>query len=486
MDSNKDLLRGDRLTGMDDLALRLTSSVQSDPKIAKAIVLINLAHVSLLERSGAIDRETRAIISEALSKAYNGYRIDYRLEDVHMNLEMAVKESVGEKAGFLGLGKSRNDQVVTAIRMVVKEELLETARELGSLISSLLDTSALNKNTFMIGMTHLQPAQPSTVAHWLLCYTGALLRDLRRLREAYHSSDASPMGAAALAGSTVYIDRAAEALMLGFSGLVENTMDSVSSRDFIADALYALASTAVDISRVASDVMYLSSTGLIRIADEYVSTSSIMPQKRNAVVAEIIRAKTAIIMSNLESSMEIMRGLNQTYNLDLQEITPRLWASMEEIKPIIKVVGPMIASIKYDEAAMISAASTSQVTASDVAEWLSTRYGIPFRSAHQLVGKAIRETEDGGLGLQGLVVKYSKQDLGLDIDAVELAKRFDVVESIKLRLTEGGPNPMESDNIIRKNRQTLLEEGAWVKVESDRIKKAYQSLLGESLRDKEV
>lgn len=471
---------------MDDLALRLTSSVQSDSKIAKAIVLINMAHVLALEKSGAIDRETRVMIGEALSRAYGGYEIDYRLEDVHMSLERAITESVGERAGFMGLGKSRNDQVVTAIRMVAKEELLESVRGLSSLISRLLDASALHRDTFMIGMTHLQPAQPSTVSHWLLCYAGALLRDLRRLREAYRSSDASPMGAAALAGSTVRIDRAAVALMLGFSDLVENTMDSVGSRDFIADALYALSATAVDISRIASDIMYLSAMGFIRIADEFVSTSSIMPQKRNAVVAEIIRAKAAVITSNLGSSMEIMRALNQTYNLDLQEITPRLWASMEEIGPIIKVLGPMIASVRYDEAAMIRAASASPVTASDVAEWLSTRYGIPFRSAHQLVGKAIREAEDGGLDLPGLVVKHSREDLRLDVDTGEVAKRLDVVKSIRLRLTEGGPNPSESDNMIGKHRQALQEVDAWVRAESDRIKKAYQSLLGESMRDKEV
>ncbi|MDP8022892.1 MAG: argininosuccinate lyase [Nitrososphaeria archaeon] len=470
-----DILRGKRLEPMDDLALKITSSVETDKRIQKAVVYVNMAHVLALYNARAISKEDMSKIMKALSEELGGFPLDYRYEDVHMSLEQDLSLKIGEVAGHIGLAKSRNDQVATAIRLELKEELLSVMESLESLIENILNVASENVKTFFITFTHLQPAQASTGAHWLLSYAWALLRDLERLKLAYSITDMSPMGSAANAGSLVPVDRYEEADMLGFSGLVENTIDAVSTRDFIFDALYSITSISLNLSKLSADIISFMSLGILDLDDKFVSTSSIMPQKRNPVVAEIVRAKSAVLTSNLIGAMEIVRGLNSSYNLDLQEITPRLWASIDEVSSILKVMSGMVLGIKFNENKAEELAKKAFVIASDLAEFISLKFGVPFREAHHIVGEAVKSSEAGGELISSLI-EILKQN-GINADAQELTQVINPVSSIEKKITAGGPHPKESIRQINMINLKLKEFEDFVNLSKRKIEKTYQMMI---------
>ncbi len=470
-----DILRGKRLEPMDDLALKITSSVEADKRIQKAVVYVNMAHVLALYNARAISKEDMTKIMKALSEELGGFPMDYRYEDVHMSLEQDLSSKIGNAAGHIGLAKSRNDQVVTAIRLELKEELLSVMESLEALIENILNASSENIKTFFITFTHLQPAQASTGAHWLLSYAWALLRDLERLKLAYTMTDMSPMGSAANAGSLVPIDRYEEADILGFSSLLENTVDAVATRDFIFDTLYSISSISLNISKLSSDIIAFMALGILDLDDKFVSTSSIMPQKRNPVVAEIIRAKSAVLMSNLIGAMEIVRGLNSSYNLDLQEITPRLWTSMDEILSILKAMSSMVLGIRFNSDKAEELAKKAFVTASDLAEFISLKFGIPFREAHHIVGEAVKMSEDGRELVPALIELL--QQKGISANEAELSQMINPVASIEKKVTVGGPHPKESVRQINIINLKLKEFEDFVGLSKRKIEKTYQMMI---------
>ncbi len=470
-----DILRGKRLEPMDELALKITSSVEADKRIQKAVVYINMAHVLALYNARAISKEDMTKIMKALSEELGGFPLDYRYEDVHMSLEQDLSLKIGDIAGHIGLAKSRNDQVATAIRLELREELLSLMESLEALIENILNVSSENVKTFFITFTHLQPAQASTGAHWLLSYAWAFLRDMERLKMAYAMVDMSPMGSAANAGSLVPIDRYEEAEMLGFSGLIENTLDAVSARDFIFDALYSITSISLNLSKLSADIIAFMSLGILDLDDKFVSTSSIMPQKRNPVVAEIVRSKSSILMSNLIGAMEIVRGLNSSYNLDLQEITPKLWASIDEISMILKVMSGMVLGIKFNQKKAEELAKKAFVTASDLAEFISLKYSVPFREAHHIVGEAVKGSEEGE-ELASTLIELLKQK-GINVNAEEINKILNPTISIESKITAGGPHPKESLRQINMINLKLKEFEDFVSTSKRKIEKTYQMMI---------
>ncbi|MGC9209369.1 MAG: argininosuccinate lyase [Nitrososphaeria archaeon] len=467
------MLRGRRLDPMDDLALRITSSAEADRRIQSAVVYVNMAHVVGLYNAGAISKEVMNKLMQGLSNELSGYPISYKDEDVHMSLEKDLALKVGLEAGFIGLAKSRNDQVATAIRLQLRQELLGVMENVLSLIEAITGKASESIRTFFITFTHLQPAQASTGAHWLLSYAWSFLRDLERLKLAYQMTDMSPLGSAASAGSIVQVDRYFEAEALGFSGIVENTIDAVSTRDFIFDSIYAMSSAAVNLSRLSADIVAYMALGLIDLDDRYVSTSSLMPQKRNTVVAEIVRAKSANIISNLLSAMEIVRGLNLSYNLDLQEITPKVWASIDEINDMLKATAIMIGGLKFNEDRAKEMALKGLVTASDVAEYVSIKYGIAFREAHHMVGEAVRNC--GETYVKCLV--DTLKSMGINVDVEELSRMADPISSVERRSTTGGPHPRESLRQISAIELKVKEFEDFLGLNSRKIEKTYQSLI---------
>ncbi|MEM3810677.1 MAG: argininosuccinate lyase [Conexivisphaerales archaeon] len=470
-----DILRGRRLNPMDDSALKITSSVDADSRIMKKIVYVNAAHVRALERSGLLDREIASELLDALGKELDGYRLDYRHEDAHMCLEEDLRSKVGEKAVIIGWGKSRNDQVAASIRLEAREELLNLAKSIASLLGSMIEVSKSHTDTLFIGMTHLQPAQPITASHWVLNYAESMLRTVERLKLAYLTTNISPMGAAALAGSTVPLDRLYTSHILAFDGTVDNTIDAVSSRDFVIDIMYAISMIAFDLSRMSSDIIVYLSLGYIGLDDRFVSTSSLMPQKRNAVVAEILRAKSANLVSMLFNSIEISRMLNTSYNLDLQEITPKLWSAFDEIVSMVNAMNLMIKGISFNEEFIIGIARGLLITASDVAEYISMNYSIPFREAHHLVGEAIRMTENNRLPLAQNISSLLSGKVSISQQAIE--NSLDPQKSILNRVTFGGPNPEQSARMIANMNLQLDKLNTWILSEEKKIEKAYELLF---------
>ena len=478
------ILRGRRLEPMAKAASKYISSTKEDEMIKGAVIDINSAHVLALYKAGWLDRETTKEILGILEEAKKTLTLDYELEDVHMCLEKFVIDRLGSKGGFLSLGRSRNDQVAGALRTKVREETLSIMNDLVDLLDVMVALSKKNQKKLLPGYTHMQPAQPTTASHWILSYVDALLRDFERFKEAYLRVNLSPLGAAALSGSTAYIDRNYISSLLGFDGLVENTMDAVSARDFICDVVYAASSLMVTMSRLSQDLIYFSSLGLLKIPDKYVSTSSIMPQKRNAVVAETQRAMTSSTISHLMAIMNILKSLNSTYNLDFQEITRHLWMVIKDVKDTLKVFIGMLSSLEFDEFKAERISKSGFVTASDLAEYLSIKYGVPFRDAHKIVGSVMKKVEgrpvkEGELARE--LAKAARRFAKLKVDPKEFIKIMDPKAALKARRAIGAPNPKEISRMIQNRKDKISSLRKWLDERYEALEEARMKFRSEIL-----
>ncbi|MEM2099330.1 MAG: argininosuccinate lyase, partial [Candidatus Bathyarchaeia archaeon] len=321
-----EILRGGRIGALRKDVADFTSSIKDDAKLSKAVININKAHVIMLIEQKIITQQDGAKLLKALTK-HADVKLATTSEDVHMAVEEAITKELGsEIGGNLHIAKSRNDQVATAIRMVLRSSLLSLMLSITQMQESLLATAEKHIKTLILEYTHLQPAQPVTFAHYLLSYFDMLTRDLQRLTEAYTRVNLSPMGAGALATTSFPISRERVAELLGFNGVVENSIDAVGSRDFILETIAALTLIAVNLSRLSEDLIIWSSPsfGVIELPDEFASTSSIMPQKKNPDVLEVIRARASNVIGDFVAATATLKSLPSTYNLDFQEVTPKL------------------------------------------------------------------------------------------------------------------------------------------------------------------
>ena len=382
------------------------------------------------------------------------------LEDVHVLIEERVTLETGpEIGGLLHLGKSRNDQVATAIRMSLREEMLNLSDSLLSLEHAILQTASRHTKSVFPGYTHLQPAQPITFAHYLISVGDSILRDNQRLIEAFARVNHSPMGAAALAGTSFDIDRHLMARLLGFRGLVENSLDAVGSRDFILESLSVFSIIALNLSRIAQDIIFYSCSdvALLEIPDEFSSISSIMPQKKNPDPIELVRAKCARVVGNYFSAASIMHGLPSGYNLDFQEITPSAWESLDNLKSCLKLLEQLIPKLKLNSGSIEN--RLEPTTATEIANILVRKEKLPFRTAHQAVGKAVRITLAKKARLKDLISKDWETALGRRVSngtMVSIRRAFDPKFHIYTYKTVGSPNPRRTEDMIR-NRTSLLE-----------------------------
>jgi argininosuccinate lyase len=402
-------------------------------------------------------------------------------EDVHLLVEDYVTMTAGRDiGGWLNYSKSRNDQVATAIRMVLRDEMLEIAPLLLSLQTALLNIAMKHARTVFPGYTHLQPAQPITFAHYLIAQSDALLRDTYRAMEAVGRINMSPMGAAALAGTSVEIDRALVARLLGFEGLVENTLDAVGSRDFALEALSSMAITASDLARIAQDLIFYSCdhANLLTIPDEFASTSSIMPQKKNPDPLELTRAKCAQIASNFTSVTTILHATPSGYNLDYQEITPILWRSADELKSCLKLLSILIPEIEVCDQ-LSSRKSLGFTTATEIANILARLESIPFRRTHRAVGLAVRLALARGITLDMLTAHDWKRIIRRPISQTtfkEIQRATHPERVIESYLTTGSPNPAESKRILRNRREETRQLARKVEHASDKTRVKFASI----------
>lgn len=459
-------LRSGRLgKKMSSKTAEFTSSLEFDRYIFQADIECNLAHTTMLSCQKIIDPLIADKIIQSLKKLKNegieALNLDHSVEDIHMAVENYVTGEVGEEAGFMHTAKSRNDQVATDLRIVLKEKLGEIQGFILEFIGGILEMAAEHQETVMIGYTHLQHAQPTTFAHHLLAYAHSLKRDYERLKDAYKRVDLNPLGSAAMTTTSFPIDRNITTDLLGFSAYMENSMDAVSSRDFIAETIFSLSLLVTTLGKICEEMVLWSTYefGIIEIADEFSSTSSIMPQKKNPDVAEIARGKSGILYGELVTILTILKALPYTYNRDLQEITPHLWNGVKHSQEILDMVANMLLSVKVNKERCLELAGANFATATDLADIMVREKKMPFRTAHKIVGRMVTEAinqklkpeEVTGEFLDKISVDITGDKLNLDEDLIK--KALDPLENVKMRNVPGGPSPL----MVQKSMDNLKE-----------------------------
>ena len=482
------ILRGNRIKKSSAKANEFTSSVGFDAPLMRHVVEINLAHMLALVQAGEVQKGVASANLRFLASLPPDYKMDPTSEDVHHSLEQDAIKSIGmDKAGYLNLGKSRNDQVATAIRMETRAKVLELLEEVGGLQKALVKAIAKYGSLPMPGYTHLQRAQPTTVGHHLQSHFEALSEDAERLQDLYPRVNLSPMGAAAFAGTSFSVDRARVASLLGFDGLVNNSMLAVSSRGFVLEALSCLAILMVDLSKMAEELILWSTAefGFVELGDEYSATSSIMPQKKNPVVAETIRAKCGSVMGEAVAAFAIAKSLPNSYNLDLQEVTPHLWHAAKDAIDSVSLMGPMLASAKFNKARLATAVNSDASTATELANELVRAKKVPFRQAHHIVGELVSVSIEKHVTLADAAERYlpevSKKIAGrpIKLDKDRLRAVLDALKTLELIHSTGGANPRSIQRQLVQDKRQTAKLAEWVSQKERRLTSSRRSLDSE-------
>ncbi|QGA67469.1 argininosuccinate lyase [Sulfolobus sp. E11-6] len=410
-----------------DEVVSYTSSIDSDKEIIEEVKLTMKAHVISLYLSGYIKKETAKKILAVLNEFKE---IGQGYEDVHEALEDFVLKNVGEEAGWIGLGRSRNDHVATALRLKLRDKLIELLTEINSLRKTLLDKAREHITTIFPSYTHLQLAQPTTFAHYLTYIEEELASRWEIIFSMLKQVNRSPLGSGAIVGTNVKINREKEAELLGFDDIVYNTLSATSSRADIIATIAELTVLMVVLSRIAEDLIFFSSNKLIKLPDSHVSTSSLMPQKRNPVTMEILRAKAAETIGILTSLLSIYKGLPTGYNLDLQEMNKYYWIAINYTISSVRILGSLFSQIQINK---INIDESSLAT--DDAELLSINKRIPYRSAYFEIAKKVRD---------GSYKSTLKIEDSINMKAVIGSPNFDLITSlIKSRETKLEENEKE-------------------------------------------
>ncbi len=417
---------------------KFTSSIHFDKRLYKHDIEGSIAHAAMLAGQGIIAKEEAEKIAAALKGILQDMdqgRIVFNLsdEDIHMTVERELIARTGEVGGKLHTARSRNDQVNLDVRLFLRSEIDDILDALNGLQSQLVILAKNEIKTIMPGYTHMQKAQPVLLSHYLLAFWEMFNRDAQRLRECRDRFNVLPLGAAALAGTSLPIDRRKTAKALHFPQVSKNSMDTVADRDFIAEFIFAAALIMMHLSRFCEDLILWSSDefGFAEISDAYTTGSSIMPQKKNPDVAELIRGKSARVYGDLFAIMTLMKGLPMTYNRDLQEDKEPLFDAVDTVKDCITIFTEMIRETKFNSARMYAAASGGFSTATDVAEYL-VKKGVPFRKSHEIVGKIVAYCLKNKISLDQLpLTDYQKFYEGFSADIRECIKLEKAVNSRK-------------------------------------------------------
>ncbi|GAB4297108.1 MAG: argininosuccinate lyase [Desulfuromonadia bacterium] len=387
-----------------------TASIDFDKRLYHQDIRGSIAHARMLARQGIITQDDAERIvgglKDILERIEKGtFDFSVSLEDIHMNVEARLSEAIGEAGKRLHTARSRNDQVALDIRMYLRDEIVDISAYLDLLIDSLLFQAERHVDTIMPGYTHLQTAQPIVFAHHLMAYVEMFTRDRGRMEDCLRRMNELPLGAGALAGTTFPIDREYVAELLDFPRVTRNSLDSVSDRDFALEFMGASAILMMHLSRLSEELILWSTSEFrfVELSDSFCTGSSIMPQKKNPDVPELVRGKTGRVYGNLMALLTVMKGLPLAYNKDMQEDKEPLFDTIDTVKGSIKVFADMIREMSVNPAAMRQAAARGFSTATDVADYL-VRKGLPFRDAHEVVGKAVAYCISHGKELSGLTL----------------------------------------------------------------------------------
>ena len=441
-------MRGGRFADRPDRLMEaMNASIRYDKRLWRQDINGSLAHARMLARQGILDDRDAEAIEKGLltifSEIENGeFRFSDALEDIHMNVEARLEEIIGRPAGRLHTARSRNDQVATDFRMWVREETRRATEDLSGLIGALVDQAELGADFIMPGFTHLQTAQPVTWGHHMMAYVEMFARDIGRFRDAGSRMNESPLGSAALAGTSFPLDRESTSRELGFDRPMENSIDAVSARDFAAEYLSAAAICASNLSRLAEEIVLWTSTrfSFASLGDRFTTGSSIMPQKRNPDAAELIRAKTGRINGSLIALLTVMKALPLAYSKDLQEDKEQVFDAADTLSLSLAAMTGMIRDLKPNPENLLSAASEGFSTATDLTDWLVRVAGIPFREAHHATGQLVRLAEERDCSLADLSVADMRSVC--EHITEEAASVLDARHSAESRTSHGGTAPV--------------------------------------------
>ena len=466
--------------GMDDSTLEFTSSLDVDSKLAFYDVMGSLAHAKMLKACGIIPAEDADDIVEGLKgilkEISDGtFELDYSLEDIHTNVEFTLTQRIGPAGGKLHTGRSRNDQVAVDFRMYLRDEALKAVESADSLMMSLVKVAEENGGTVMPGFTHMQHAQPVSLAQHMLAHAFRFSRDADRFLDAFRRMDKCPLGAAALAGTTYPIDRRMTAAALGFREPTENSMDTVSDRDFVTELAYCAAQTAIHLSSLCEELVLWSSQefGFVEMDDRYATGSSIKPQKKNPDIAELVRGKTGSVIGALTTMIVMTKGLPLTYNRDLQEDKSPVMESMRTVISSVKIMSKVISTSKFNTKRMMEVTSRGQINATDLADYLVTK-GVPFREAHGIVGAAVRKSIESGVNLEDMPL----EELRSFSDRIEqdVYQVLPVRKCMERRDSYGGTSPGSTDVQIGQAMEQIMTRDEIVRQEKQLIENCWKAL----------
>ncbi len=440
--------------------LEFSVSLPYDRRLAGVDIAGSRAHVAMLASVGIITAEEHAILGTALDRVEREleegtFEFVPTDEDIHTAVERRVTDLAGDAGAKLHTGRSRNDQIALDLRLWLRSAGRRAGAAIHDLQAVLLDRAREAGDVYLPGYTHLQRAQPVLLAHHLLAHFWALSRDAGRWRDLLRRADVSPLGAGALAGSSLPLDPAATAEALGFSRCFQNSLDAVSDRDFVAEALFAAALTQVHLSRLGEEIVLWTSDefGFMHLDDAWSTGSSMLPQKKNPDVAELARGRAGRLIGDLAGFLATLKGLPLSYNRDLQEDKEPLFDALDTSTASCRALAGLIATATIDEARMAAAADGSAAAATDLAEYL-VRGGLPFREAHALVGSLVRQSIERRVPLAELVTTEPR----LGDDALAL---LEAGQSVRMRSTPGGAGPDPVSRQLRAAADRLEVQSAW-------------------------
>ena len=444
---------------------RINPSIDFDRRFWREDIQGSKAHAQMLVAQGILTAEDGAAIAQGLEDIWGEiesgeFKFSRALEDIHLNVESRLREKIGDAAGRLHTGRSRNDQVATDMKLWVRGAIDALDVELKDLQAALIDQADRNADTIMPGFTHLQPAQPVTLGHHMLAYVEMIGRDRSRLADARRRLNECPLGAAALAGTPFPIDRHMTASALGFDRPAANSLDAVSDRDFVLELLAAAGICAVHLSRLAEELVIWTTAQFrfVKLSDAFTTGSSIMPQKKNADGAELVRGKTGRVLGAFTAIAVVLKGLPLAYGKDMQEDKEPCFDAVDTLGLCIACTTGMIRDMEANPAALRKAVDAGFPTATDLADWLVREAGMPFRDAHHVTGRVVRAAEERGCGLEDLPLEVMREiDPAIDdrIFAV-----LSVEASVNARMSYGGTAPARVREQVAAARERFLDDGS--------------------------
>lgn len=456
------------LTGnIDKLAEEFNDSISVDKRLVFCDIEGSIAHVNMLGSKEIISKEETSQIIDGLKNIESNLKegkeeVDQSYEDIHTYVEARLIEEIGTVAKKMHTARSRNDQVTTDLKLYIRSEVDKISKDLRGYIESLVNKAESNTETIMPGYTHLQAAQPITFAHHLMAYAMMGLRDIRRLDNYKESISELPLGACALAGTTYDIDRKMVARDLGFDSIMENSLDAVSDRDYVIELASIISIIAIHLSRLAEELIIWSSApySFVKISDDYSTGSSIMPQKKNPDMAELIRAKAARLIANCNQSMIMMKGLALAYSKDMQEDKESLFESIDTIKICLKIMAGQIESLSVNKEKMYAASKEGYLNATDLADYL-VKKGVAFRDAHHISARLVKHAISNNINLDDIdLATYKKESDLFDEDVYE---EIALNNCVNKRTSKGGPSKIEVMRQISlvKDKLEKMKEEIW-------------------------